>query len=140
MRYIPFLLAIFVSSTLFAQKSEESQVRAVLESQLKAWNEGNIEQFMSGYWNSDSLMFIGKSGITYGYQKTLENYQKNYPDKEKMGNLRFELLSVKQLSPGYFSVVGKWMLTRVAGNLGGHFSLLFRKIDDHWVIVSDHTS
>ena len=95
---------------------------------------------MNGYWQSDSLMFIGKSGITYGWQKTLDNYKKNYPDTASMGKLNFDLLSVKPVAENYFFVVGKWHLTRSIGDVGGVFTLLFRKVKNQWVIIADHSS
>ena len=110
-----------------------------MQLQEKAWNEGNIEQFMAWYWKSDSLMFIGSKGVTYGWEKTLANYKKGYPDKATMGQLSFELIQVKTLSTTAVYVVGKWALTREKP-VGGHFTLLWRKIEGKWVIVSDHTS
>lgn len=108
--------------------------------QTIAWNSGNIENFMHGYWQNDSLMFIGKSGVTYGWQKTLDNYKKGYPDTAAMGNLDFIILQVKKLSEDYSFVIGKWHLARTIGDLSGHFTLLFKKIKNNWVIVSDHSS
>ena len=95
---------------------------------------------MKGYWENDSLMFIGKSGVTYGYKNTLENYKKNYPDTAAMGKLTFTLIQVKRLSPEYYHVTGKWHLKRTIGDIGGHYTLLFRKIKGQWVIISDHSS
>ena len=95
---------------------------------------------MQGYWQNDSLMFIGKSGITYGWQQTLNNYKKNYPDTTAMGKLNFEFIEIKRLSVNYFFVAGKWHLARTIGNLDGAFTLLFRKINGKWLIVVDHTS
>jgi len=123
-----------------AQSKEELLIRNVLSTQQNAWNKGDINAFMQGYWNNDSLMFIGKSGITYGWQKTLENYQKGYPDTAAMGKLQFECIEIKRLSPQYYFVVGKWFLTRTIGNINGSFTLLFRKIHKQWLIVKDHSS
>ena len=95
---------------------------------------------MGTYWQSDSLMFIGKSGVTYGWQNTLNNYKKGYPDTAAMGKLQFDILEVKRLSVMYFFVVGKWHLTRSIGDVGGHFTLLFKKVKNKWVIVADHSS
>jgi hypothetical protein len=119
---------------------DETIVRNILETQRLAWNEGNIEKFMGTYWKSDSLMFIGKSGVTYGWQKTMDNYNKNYPDTAAMGHLDFTILEVKRLSVMYFFVVGQWHLTRSIGDIGGHFTLLFKKIKNKWMIVADHSS
>lgn len=123
-----------------AQSVAEKEILKVLEEQTISWNQGDLEQFMKGYWNNDSLMFIGKSGITYGYTNTLNNYKKNYPDTAAMGKLAFNILKVEQLSPDYYFVVGKWMLTRTAGNMQGHYTLIFKKINGKWMIISDHSS
>jgi ketosteroid isomerase-like protein len=85
-------------------------------------------------------MFIGKSGVTYGWKNTLNNYKKGYPDAAAMGQLTFTILKVKSLSDQYQQVVGKWHLKRSQGNLDGHFTLLFQKIKGQWMIVMDHSS
>ena len=131
---------LFVSVLSSAQKNEESKIRQLLATQTEAWNRGDIVGFMQTYWKSDSLMFIGKSGVTRGWQKTLENYQKGYPDTAAMGKLSFDIISVKELSPVQFFVVGKWMLKRTIGDISGHYTLLLRKINGRWVIVADHSS
>ncbi|MEO8108739.1 MAG: nuclear transport factor 2 family protein [Ginsengibacter sp.] len=136
---IIFGILFFLNSS-HAQSNDETAVRQILSTQEKAWNSGDIASFMQGYWKSDSLMFIGKSGVTYGWQKTLNNYKKNYPDTVAMGNLTFNLLEVKSLLPEYYFVTGKFHLQRTIGNLEGYFTLLFRKINGHWFIVKDHSS
>lgn len=142
MKKIFLLLAIinFACVATMAQSNDEAIIRSEIEKQRLDWNKGNIEGFMTLYWQSDSLMFIGKSGITYGWQKTLENYKRGYPDTAAMGKLDFNLLQVRKLSDSYVFVVGKWHLTRSVGNVGGHFTLLFRKINNKWLIVADHSS
>ncbi|RYY83766.1 MAG: DUF4440 domain-containing protein [Chitinophagaceae bacterium] len=137
-----FLLALFLvaSFAVGAQSRDEAAVRAVLNKQVAAWNRGDIPAFMTGYWKSDSLLFIGSKGLTYGWAPTLANYQKGYPDTAAMGKLSFELLVVRRLSHEYYFVVGKWHLARSKGDVGGHYDLLFRKVKGRWVIVSDHTS
>lgn len=133
---ILFLLA----TATFAQSADEAAIRKVMAGQTEAWNRGDLDDFMKSYWKSDSLMFIGKSGITYGYTNTLENYKKNYNGADKMGQLFFTLLKFEKLSSEYYFVIGKWFLKRKAGDVGGIYSLLFRKINGRWVIVADHSS
>lgn len=123
-----------------AQTKDATVIRKILSTQTTAWNEGNIERFMNGYWRSDSLMFIGKNGPTYGWNKTLANYKKNYPDTTSMGKLQFDLITVNRLSDLYYSVVGKWRLKRSIGDVGGVFTLLFKRIKKQWVIIQDHSS
>src|SRR5574339_954646 len=95
------IFLLFISSIPgFSQTKDEAEVRSVLAKQNAAWNRGDVDAFMIGYWENDSLMFIGKSGVTYGYKNTLANYKKNYPDTVAMGKLTFTLIQVKQISPG----------------------------------------
>ena len=113
----------------------------VLTTQTAAWNRGDIPSFMQGYWQSDSLVFIGRKGPTYGWQPTLANYQKNYPDAAAMGQLDFSGLRVDLLAPGAAQVVGHWHLARpAAGDLQGYFLLVLRQIDGKWLVVADHTN
>ena len=141
MRTLPLIiLSFFLIQQTFAQDKDEQAIRKILNDQIIAWNAGNIEEFMKGYWNSDSLMFIGKSGVTYGYQNTLMNYKKNYSNSDEMGTLSFDLIKVQRLARDYYFVVGKWHLKRKVGDVGGHYDLIFRKINGSWVIVSDHSS
>jgi len=123
-----------------AQSRAERTIRSILDQQTAAWNRGDLEAFMKGYWKSDSLMYIGKSGVTYGYDRTLDSYRRNYGDTARMGKLKFDLVQVKRLSHRYYYVVGKWSLKRSAGDVGGHYTLLIKKINGAWVIVSDHSS
>lgn len=134
------MVFIFSFSTVFSQSAEEKEILSVLKAQDECWNRGDIEGFMQTYWQSDSLMFIGKSGVTYGWLNTLKNYQKGYPDTASMGKLNFDLISLKKLSEEYYFVVGKWHLARTMGDLQGHFTLLIRRIHHKWLIVADHSS
>ncbi|MFM1858281.1 MAG: hypothetical protein RLZ05_1341, partial [Bacteroidota bacterium] len=104
------LLSILIGCCLVspAQKNARQKILTLLDTQTQAWNRGDLEGFMKGYWENDSLRFIGKSGITYGYNNTLNNYKRGYPDTAAMGKLQFTILVVKKLSPRYFEVVGKW--------------------------------
>ena len=135
-----FIIFMLFAGSMQAQSKDQKAIVKLLSEQDSAWNRGDLENFMKGYWKSDSLMFIGKSGITYGWQKTLDNYKKGYPDTTAMGKLDFEYIEMKRLSDSYFFVVGKWHLTRTIGNLEGAFTLLLRKIKNVWVIVKDHSS
>jgi hypothetical protein len=140
MRITILLLSIVSSFFASAQSADELAVRRLLDTQVQAWNRGDITGFMDGYWKSDSLTFIGKTGVHYGWQPTLDNYKKGYPDTVAMGKLSFHILQVKRLSFQYFYIIGKWKLQRSIGDLEGHYDLLLKKIKGKWVIVSDHSS
>ena len=120
----------------------EQEIRSVLTRQVEDWNRGDVRAFMDGYEKSDSLTFIGKT-ITRGHANVLANYLKNYPSKEKMGQLRFEIEQVRLLGTGYADVIGRWKLSREAaagGDAGGIFTLLFRQGPSGWLILQDHSS
>lgn len=136
------LLFLFftVSAISYSQPKEEKAIRQLLTVQTESWNKGDIEGFMQTYWKSDSLMFIGKSGVHFGWEETLNNYKKGYPDSTAMGKLSFDIITVKKLSPEYYYVVGKWILKRTIGDLSGHYDLLLRKINGKWYIIADHSS
>lgn len=134
------LLLSFVSVLAYSQSKDETAIRQLLQTQTETWNRGDIEGFMQTYWKSDSLMFIGKSGVHFGWQETLDNYKKGYPDTTAMGKLSFDIITIKKLSPDYYYVVGKWMLKRTVGDLNGYYDLLLRKIKGKWFIIADHSS
>jgi len=120
-------------------KNNEQEILAVMNQQEADWNNGNIDAFMQGYWQSDSLMFIGKNGIKYGWQTTLDNYKKSYPDKATMGKLEFNVVKL-EVSGETAYMLGKWSLIRENDNPNGYFTLYWKKINKKWVIVIDHTS
>jgi len=118
----------------------EKKIMDSMKQQEICWNEGDIDCFMEGYWKSDQLRFMGKNGVTYGWQNTLDRYKKTYPDKSAMGKLTFDIISLEMLDKDKTLMVGKWHLARSKDELGGHFSLIWQKIDGEWVIVFDHSS
>ncbi len=136
---IPFLCFLTVGG--FSQsKNDISEVSENMKKQEAAWNKADIEGFMAYYWKNDSLKFIGSKGITYGWQKTLDNYKKGYPNADAMGLLTFENSTLEQLSPVKIFVIGKWHLKKKDSEVGGYYTLLWKKIDGKWVITVDHTS
>jgi hypothetical protein len=140
------LLATIVSSQAFGQsktaanRSDETAIRALLAAQTKAWNNGDLVNFMEGYLPSDSLLFVGKSGPTYGFHNTLNNYKKGYPDTAAMGKLTFTLLSLSPIEKKHYRVLGKWELKRSKGDVSGYFTLLLEKIKGKWFVIQDHSS
>src|SRR5574339_656657 len=102
MKSIFFSVLVVLSLSAFSQSIDETEIRNLLARQTVAWNRGDVDAFMVGYWENDSLMFVGSSGITYGYKNTLANYKKRYPDTVAMGQLTFTLIDVKKLSGEYY--------------------------------------
>lgn len=117
-----------------------ADIRRVMNEQTAAWNRGDIEGFMSGYWNSPELKFVSGANVTKGWQPTLDRYRKSYDSRAKMGTLEFSDLEINVLSKDAAIVLGTWKLQREADAPGGKFTLVFRKFKDGWRIVHDHTS
>ena len=124
---------------IYLPAQPEKEISAVLDQQLSAWNAGDIDGFMAHYWKSDSLRFMTKNGVTQGWQQTLDRYKNGYPNRETMGQLDFSVYTIELLSNDAAIVTGKWKVTSIKSQ-EGHFNLLFKKIDNRWVIVLDHTS
>lgn len=134
------LVILFFCGSVAGFAQDKEAVLKVLATQQDAWNRGDIEGFMQGYWKSDSLMFVGKTAPVYGWQTTLDHYKKGYPNRAAMGQLTFDIIQVKILDPSNAFVMGGWRLKREKDEPGGYFTLWFRKINGEWKIVCDHTS
>jgi hypothetical protein len=133
------LLVVSCSPKEQTDANAETKIREVLAQQQTAWNEGNLELFMEGYWKSDSLQFIGSS-IRYGWHQTLDNYKRNYSTHELMGQLQFDIWQIVPLAKDTYLLTGKYTLFRESDQPTGPFTLIFKKKNNEWVIVYDHTS
>lgn len=121
-------------------KRAEESIRAQLMSQQADWNQGDLDAFMKVYWKSEQLTFASGGKITRGWQATLDGYKSRYPSQEKLGKLTFGDLEFQGLDQSVMLVLGTWHLERGADSIGGNFSLVWKKIDDQWLIIHDHTS
>ena len=120
--------------------SDREEIETLFMSTEDAWNQGDLEGFMAAYWDSDQMIFTGVGGPTYGYKATLERYKKSYPDNEAMGMLKFNILDLYQIDQATALMNGKFYLSRTIGDLVGHFTLVWKKIDGKWLIICDHSS
>lgn len=127
-------------TTAGARSADEARIEQVLDTQVDAWNRGDVDAFMSGYWNSESLAFVGAGGVTRGFQGVLERYKKNYPNRAAMGKLSFSELEIHVECSDSAYAVGKFQLVREKDSPTGYFTLNFRKFADGWKIVVDHTT
>lgn len=123
----------------FPLLAQKKAIAKVLDTQRLAWNKGDLKAFMQTYWKNDSLIFVGKNGLKYGWQTTFENYQKSYPTPEHMGTLTFHLLRIDVLGKNDAHVIGNWHLQRKSDTPQGIFTLLLHKFKDGWKITVDHT-
>jgi len=118
----------------------EGAIRAVLDAQVEAWNRGDLDAFMRGYWKSEKTEFVGANGIQRGWQAVFDRYRKGYPNREAMGTLTFSNLEITPLGSDAALVLGEWRLDRAADHPHGVFTLVFRKFPEGWCIIHDHTS
>ena len=117
------------------------EITQVMNDQELAWSSGDIDRFMLGYWQSDSLCFVGSRGPQYGWHNTLEMYKTSYPDPSVMGDLEFEVLNFKPLGRQHALIVGKYTLDREdLADLEGYFTIVWRKVNGQWVIISDQSN
>lgn len=121
---------------------ERARIMDIMAQQEAAWSNGDVEAFMQPYWHSDSLLFVGSKGPTYGWQQTLDNYRKSYPSQEAMGDLSFEVVNIEPAGAAHALMLGAWKLSRGNGleDLDGWFSLVWEKREGRWVIIRDHSS
>jgi ketosteroid isomerase-like protein len=134
---------LLMTGLLHSQQPNEAvrtSILAILTAQQTAWNQGNIREFMDGYWNSPNLTFAGGKGFTRGWEPVLARYEKTYADKAAMGTLEFSELEIRPLGSEAALVLGKWHLQRQAGDIGGIFTLVMQKFPEGWRIIHDHTT
>jgi ketosteroid isomerase-like protein len=118
----------------------EAAIRAVMEAQRVAWNNGDIEGYMDGYERSDKTVFVSGDNVTHGWKIVLDHYQKSYDTREKMGYLTFSDLEITLLNKDAAVVVGRWLLKRTKDEPHGRFTLIFKRTKQGWKIIHDHTS
>ena len=146
MKYLPLFLALFLVSCgseptrSDLEYDHKMKILQIMEDQEQAWNNADIEGFMKAYERSDSLLFIGSSGPSYGYDKVLGNYKKAYPGKEGMGQLKFKILHLDLLDTSHAHMVGSWKLQFDTNQASGYFSLLWKNREGEWKIIRDHSS
>lgn len=134
------MLSIFNSYSQSNEEADKKAIQKVLKKQRMAWSENNLEEFMEGYWKSDSLKFYGLNGLTYGWENTLERYQKAYPTKDHTGKLSFKINDISKISDGAYYVLGEYHIKREVGNADGIFMIIFKKINGDWKIIADTSS
>jgi ketosteroid isomerase-like protein len=122
------------------READKAAITAVLNAQQAAWNRGDVDAFLVGYWHSPELTFSGSSGVSRGWDGVMARYQKNYPDQAAMGHLDFSELEYRFLGPDAALMLGRWHLKRDKGDIGGVFSLVWQRFPNGWKIIHDHTS
>lgn len=125
----------------YANADTAASVRKVLDEQVAAWNRGDLEAFMEGYWKSPELKFFSGTDATAGWQATLERYRKRYQSEgREMGTLTFEDVEVNPLAADGAWARGQWQIVTSKEKFGGVFTLIFKRLPEGWRIIHDHTS
>ena len=124
------------------QPTSRETPEGLLADQQAAWNRGDLEGYMAGYWRSSELTFFSGATITKGWQPTLDRYRKRYQGEGRaMGQLAFSELEVSALGGGGFFARGRWLLTfKDRKPAQGVFTLLLRRVEEGLRIVHDHSS
>jgi ketosteroid isomerase-like protein len=122
------------------READKAAITTVLNAQQAAWNRGDVDAFLVGYWHSPELTFSGSNGVSRGWDGVMARYKKNYPDRAAMGQLDFSELEFRFLGRDAALVLGRWHLKRDKGDIGGVFSLVWQRFPEGWKIVHDHTS
>ena len=142
-KLILVICTLILSQTGFSQTTEQEDkeaILAVLKAQRLAWSDNNMEEFMEGYWKSDSLKFYGRNGVTYGWDNTLERYKQAYPTPDHTGILSFKINDISKITDEAYYVMGEFHLKRTVGNATGIFMIIFKRIDGAWKIIADTSS
>ncbi|MEY2528153.1 MAG: hypothetical protein QOJ05_243 [Verrucomicrobiota bacterium] len=140
------LLFAFVFLTLTGgasaapQVDPSTEIRAVMDAQVVAWNRGDVDGYMEGYVRSDRLEFVSNGKITRGWKTVRDRYRRKYGSREAMGTLKFSDIQIRMLTPKIALVMGRWQLTRKKDSPHGSFVLTFRRQPEGWRIVHDNTS
>jgi ketosteroid isomerase-like protein len=118
------------------------EIRQVIVKQQDAWNRGDLEEFMAGYWNSPELTFFSGARESKGWQAALDRYKKSYQSAgHEMGKLEFANLRIEMLGPESAFVRGEFHLTMSDGKTPhGLFTLIFRRFPEGWKIVHDQSA
>jgi ketosteroid isomerase-like protein len=122
------------------ENANVTAIRAVLATQVAAWNRGDIDGFMNGYDRAETTTFISGDQVTRGWQTVLDRYKRNYDSREKMGTLAFSDLTITRRLFNQYVVTGRWQLSRQGETPRGGFTLIFRRTADGWRIIHDHTT
>ena len=134
------LMAAIVCAAPEQGSSSVAEIQSVLTAQQDAWNRGDIDAFMNGYWRSASTVFVSGDEVRRGWETVRDRYRVKYSDRAKMGTLSFSDIEVTMLSPDAAVVLGRWLLKRAEDEPHGRFTLIFKRLPEGWRIVHDHTS
>ena len=134
---IIFLILLSCSGPDSTEARDKAEILAIMNAQQSAWSNSDLDAFMDGYWNNDSLRFYGANGVTMGWDNTLSNYKKRYPSKAHSGELEFKINAISKISAESYYVMGEYFLKRPIGDANGIFMIIFKKIEGQWKIIAD---
>lgn len=122
------------------REAPKKAIFSLMDRQQQAWNQGDIDKFMEGYLQSDSLRFASGDTVHYGWETLRDRYKRSYPNRETMGELVFSDRELDLLGSNHALLFGRWQLFRTTDTLSGRYTLIFQKQNNHWKIIHDHTS
>lgn len=137
--FTPLIIFLCLATlhSMSAQHEDENAIKAIMAEQEEAWSNNDLEGFMEGYWQSDSLTYYSGGRVTQGWQTTLDNYKKGYPTQKDTGTLNFKIDAITKITEDAYYVMGQYFLTLEAGDRNGTFMIIFKRIKGEWKIVAD---
>ena len=133
------VISLSACKSPIAEMDDVAALKKVLKAQEQAWSNNDLDGFMQGYFQSDSIPYFGSGGVTYGWQNMLDRYKKGYPTTAETGTLKFTIANISKISEEAYWVMGEYHLTREVGIANGTFMIVFKRINGEWKIVGDHS-
>ncbi len=136
-----FVLELKAIAKMHLEILERAAILDNFKRQEACWNAGDIDCYMAAYHPSDSIRTISRQGVTFGYEAIRQQYKANWPP-ERMGRLHFDQMLLERIAPDIYSVIGRFNLQFPERKepAQGWFSVLMRRTDGAWYMVSDHSS
>src|SRR5215469_13937711 len=130
-----------VAAAAGSDADAEEAIRSVLDKQVRAWNRGDVKDFMSGYWNSPDLIYVGNTKVTRGWQTLLDRFEElSKSSGGQIGTLELPETQISVLSPDSALVWGTYRVLQPGQDRKGLYTLVLRRVQEGWRTVYDRTS
>lgn len=120
-------------------EEERTEIGSAMAEQVESWNSGDLAGFMKYYWRSEDMTFHGGKKRLQGWGELNSMYVETYSGEQR-GILEFSGLEITVLSNESAYVLGDWKVELPDTVKQGKFTLIWRRLDEGWRIVHDHSS
>jgi uncharacterized protein (TIGR02246 family) len=122
------------------RKQTEVAIRDVFEAGCAAWNRGDLDGYLSSYWDSDKTLWVSGGSLWRGRKAIFEAYKSRFSTPQQMGQITLAELEIEVLTDTDAIAFGRWRLVVEDKSSNGFFTVQLKKIEGAWLIVSDHSS